>query len=127
PGNLMVLPDIMFKGLLRLYQAQINVEYCNQVGSIKYLLKYINKGPDKVTATIDGEEVDEIKDYLNCRYLSSCEAAWRIYGFDIHYRTPSVERIPFHLKDEQQVIFDATESIDYAVDKSSVNETKFES
>ncbi|GJY57415.1 retrovirus-related pol polyprotein from transposon TNT 1-94, partial [Tanacetum coccineum] len=30
-------------------------------------------------------------------------------------------------KYEQQVIFDATESIDYAVDKSSVNETKFDS
>ncbi|GJT93726.1 ATP-dependent DNA helicase RRM3-like protein, partial [Tanacetum coccineum] len=37
------------------------------VGSIKYLFKYINKGPDRVSATIDGEEVDEIKDYLNCR------------------------------------------------------------
>ncbi|GKA28723.1 putative PIF1 DNA helicase/replication protein A1-like protein [Tanacetum coccineum] len=71
-------------------------------GSMKYLFKYINKGPDRVTATIDGEEVNEIKDYLNCRYLSSCEADWRIYGFDIHYRTPSIERIPFHLKDEQQ-------------------------
>ncbi|GKA60843.1 ATP-dependent DNA helicase PIF1-like protein [Tanacetum coccineum] len=88
-------------GLLRRYQAHINVEYCNQLGSIKYLFKYINKGPDRVSATIDGEEVDEIKDYLNCRYLSVCEAAWHIYGFDIHYRTPSVERLPFHLKDEQ--------------------------
>ncbi|GJZ40754.1 hypothetical protein Tco_0587640 [Tanacetum coccineum] len=62
------------------------------------------QGPDRVSATIDDEEVDEIKDYLNCRYLSACEAAWRIYGFDIHYRTPSVERLPFHLKDEQQII-----------------------
>nr|GEX65065.1 reverse transcriptase domain-containing protein [Tanacetum cinerariifolium] len=66
----------------------------------------------RVSATTDGEEVDEIKDYLKCRYLSACEAAWRIYGFKIHYRTPSVERLPFHLKDEHQVIFDATESID---------------
>nr|GEY67310.1 ATP-dependent DNA helicase RRM3-like [Tanacetum cinerariifolium] len=88
--------------LLRRYQAHINVEYCNQVGSIKYLFKYINKGPDRVSATTDGEEVDEIKDYLNCRYLSACEAAWRIYGFKIYYRTPSVERLPFHLKDEHR-------------------------
>ncbi|GKC92713.1 putative PIF1 DNA helicase/replication protein A1-like protein, partial [Tanacetum coccineum] len=86
-------------GLLRRYQAHINVDRCNQVGSIKYLFKYINKGPDRVSATIDDEEVDEIKDFLNCRYLSACEATWRIYGFEIHYRTPSVERLPFHLKD----------------------------
>ncbi|GJX94396.1 ATP-dependent DNA helicase PIF1-like protein [Tanacetum coccineum] len=87
-------------------------------GIIDYDEKTKEHGPDRVSATIDGEEVDEIKDYLNCRYLSACEAAWRIYRFGIHYRTPFVKRLPFHLKDEQQVIFDATESIDYAIDKS---------
>ncbi|GKA10537.1 hypothetical protein Tco_0689970 [Tanacetum coccineum] len=59
------------------------------------------------------------------RYLSAYEAAWRIYGFDIHYRTPPVERLPFHLQDEQSVFFDAIESIDYTLEKSSVNEIKF--
>ncbi|GJT06054.1 hypothetical protein Tco_0840516 [Tanacetum coccineum] len=112
-------------GLLRRYQSHINVEWCNQIGSIKYLFKYINKGPDRVTAAVDGEEVDEIKDFYDCRYLSACEVAWQIYGFDIHYRTPLVERLPFNLQDEQSVIFDATKSIDYTFEKSSVNETKF--
>ncbi|GKD29003.1 ATP-dependent DNA helicase PIF1-like protein, partial [Tanacetum coccineum] len=111
--------------LLRKYQAHINVEYCNQVGSIKYLFKYINKGPDRVTAAVEGEEVDEIKDYYDCRYLSACEAAWRVFGFEIHYRTPCVERLPFHLQDEQSVLFDATDSIDFTLEKESVNETKF--
>ncbi|GJW96726.1 putative PIF1 DNA helicase/replication protein A1-like protein [Tanacetum coccineum] len=111
-------------GLLRRYQSHINVEWCNQIGSIKYLFKY-NKGPNRVTSVVDGEEVDEIKDFYDCRYLSACEAAWRIYGFDIHYRTLPFERLPFHLQDEQSVIFDATESIDYTLEKSSVNETKF--
>ncbi|GKE45453.1 putative DNA helicase, partial [Tanacetum coccineum] len=94
------------------------------IGSIKYLFKYINKGPDRVTVAVDGEEVDEIKDFYDCRYLSACDAAWRIYGFDIHYRTPPVERLPF-LQDEQSAIFDATESIDYTLEKSSINEAKF--
>ncbi|GKD56363.1 hypothetical protein Tco_1289750, partial [Tanacetum coccineum] len=111
--------------LLKRYQSYINVEWCNQIGSIKYLFKYINKGPDRVTAAVVSDEVDEIKDFYDCRYLSACEAAWRIYGFDIHYRTPPFERLPFHLQDEQSVIFDATESIDYTLEKSSVNETKF--
>nr|GEX03941.1 ATP-dependent DNA helicase PIF1-like [Tanacetum cinerariifolium] len=76
-------------------------------------------------ATLEDVEVDEIKDYYNCRYLSACKATWRIYGFDIHYRFPPVERLPFHLRGEQSVIFDATDSIDYALEKASVNETKF--
>ncbi|GKC64100.1 ATP-dependent DNA helicase RRM3-like protein [Tanacetum coccineum] len=61
--------------------------------------------------------------YLALQYLSACEAAWRIYGFDIHYRIPLVERLPFHLPNEQSVIFDERDSLDYKLDKAPVNET----
>ncbi|GJW02772.1 hypothetical protein Tco_1561628, partial [Tanacetum coccineum] len=83
-----------------------------------------DNGLDRVTDAIDGEEVEEIKDFYDCRYLSACEVAWRIYGFDIHNRTPFVEWLPFHLQDEQLVIFDATESIDYKLEKASVKGPK---
>ncbi|KAK7354399.1 hypothetical protein VNO80_19860 [Phaseolus coccineus] len=80
--------------LLMRYQAHVNTEYCNKSNSIKYLFKYVNKGPDRATMKIsngttkDGEKtnVDEIKDYYDCRYLSPCEAVWRTFGFDIHHR-----------------------------------------
>ncbi|GJU85748.1 hypothetical protein Tco_1293294 [Tanacetum coccineum] len=62
----------------------------------------------------------------DCRYLLACEAAWRIYGFDIHYRFPHVETLPFYLPNEQSIIFDESDSLDYTLDKALVNETKFQ-
>jgi hypothetical protein len=82
-------------GLLRKFQSHINVEWCNQVGSIKYLFKYINKGPDRSTVGLEDTDVDEIKEYYDCRYLSACDAAWRIYGFDVHYRFPPLKDYRF--------------------------------
>jgi len=84
--------------LLMRYQAHVNTKYCNKSNPIKYLLKYVNKGPDRAIMKITDKEndftemriVDEIKRYYDCRYSSPCEAVWRIYGFDIHHRWPVV-------------------------------------
>nr|KAJ0201995.1 hypothetical protein LSAT_V11C600327630 [Lactuca sativa] len=99
------------KYMLKRYQAHINVEWCNQGSSIKYMFKYINKGPDRaiivddINADSNHEKVvDEIKDYYDCRYISACEASWRIFKYDVHYRYPSVMRLPFYLPDQQQTM-----------------------
>ena len=38
--------------LLMRYQAHVNTKYCNKTNSIKYLFKYVNKGPDRATLKI---------------------------------------------------------------------------
>jgi hypothetical protein len=119
--------------LLLKYNAHINVEWCNQSRSIKYLFKYVNKGHDRVTAgfyhsTNDKDNVqalDEIKMYYDCRYLSACEAVWRIFAFDVNYREPSVERLDFHLEGEQSVVYSDEASIEDVVSKPHANQTKF--
>ncbi|CAH1423180.1 unnamed protein product [Lactuca virosa] len=122
------------KTLLKRYQAHINVEWCNQAASIKYLFKYINKGPDRATVEVaqnnnggdnDDAPVDEIKNYYDCRYLSACEASWRIYGFDVHYRYPSVVRLPFHLPGKQNVVYGADDDIEDVLNKQSVSSSMF--
>ncbi|KAF7807564.1 uncharacterized protein G2W53_039725 [Senna tora] len=118
--------------LLLRYQAHINVEFCNQSRSIKYLFKYVSKGHDRVTATIydgsntDGtENKDEIKQYYDCRYISPCEAVWRIFGFEINFREPLVDRLSFHLPNEQSVIFEDDDNIDDVVANVTMKQSKF--
>ncbi|XP_076895911.1 uncharacterized protein LOC143548702 [Bidens hawaiensis] len=114
------------------FPAHINVEWCNQECSIKYLFKYINKGPDRATISLvqdktdnQGEEVDEVKAFYDCRYLSACEAAWRIFAFDVHYRVPSVTRLPFHLPRKQTVVFADDDDVEDVLNKPSVGSSKF--
>jgi hypothetical protein len=90
------------------YQAHVNIEYCNKSNCIKYLFKYINKGVDRVTATLqkcDEECVDEIQQYYDCRFLSPSESIWRIFAYKIHFRWPPVFRLTFHTKGNQRVVF----------------------
>ncbi|XP_074314646.1 uncharacterized protein LOC141649873 [Silene latifolia] len=55
----------------------------------------------------------------------SCEAVWRIFGFEIHYKTPPVERLRFHLPDEQSVVFNDEDPIDSIIDNPTIGMTKF--
>jgi hypothetical protein len=93
--------------LSRIFQAHINVAYCNSVKSIKYLCKYVNKGSDQAVFGLerDGTAVDEIKHYQLGRYISSNEAVWRILDFPIHARYPTVVHLAVHLKNGQRVYF----------------------
>jgi hypothetical protein len=76
--------------LLKKYNAHINVEWCNKSNMIKYLFKHVTKGSDRAkiyfevtTKTSNASPGpglaprDEIQEYNDARYLSTCEALWR--------------------------------------------------
>ena len=93
--------------LSRIFQAHINVEYCNSVKSIKYVCKYVNKGSDQAMFGLEryGRAIDEVERYQLGRYISSNEAVWRILDFPIHERHPTVVHLAVHLENGQRVYF----------------------
>ncbi|XP_020251083.1 uncharacterized protein LOC109828514, partial [Asparagus officinalis] len=71
------------------------------------------------------EKTDEIQYYLDYRYISTLETIWRIYGFDIHYRILAVERLPFHLPDQQPMIFKDSDDLNEIIDNINAKKSKF--
>ncbi|GKA07138.1 helicase [Tanacetum coccineum] len=124
--------------LLFKYKAHINVEWCNRSKAIKYLFKYLNKGPNRATIVIEENvkkgtivapekvlEVDEITNYLNCRFLAPCEAVWRLFSFDIHYSYPSVMQLSFHLPNQNVITLRDSEKLPALLEKEGIDVTMF--
>src|SRR6202453_2845067 len=81
--------------LTLLLGCHVNVEYCsNLLGSIKYIHKYISKGPDRATIQVSPEgAADEVRHYEDGRYIGPPEAIWRMFHFSLHGITPTVYRL----------------------------------
>ena len=60
--------------LLLLFDCHINVKISAGLGTVKYLSKYIYKGPDGATMEISGGVQDEIKAHLDGWFIGPTEA-----------------------------------------------------
>ena len=67
------------------------------------MYKYIKKGSDQAVLSIEGR--NEVEVFQNGRYLSANEAVWRIFGFPMHDRSPSVQHLVVHLEYRHRVYF----------------------
>jgi len=81
------------------------VELCSSVKSIKYITKYINKGSDQATFSLDNR--NEVEQFQSGRYILVCssEAVWRIFSFDVHERATAIIHLAVHLENGQRVFF----------------------
>ncbi|KAI5416511.1 hypothetical protein KIW84_041536 [Lathyrus oleraceus] len=92
--------------LLLKYDCHINVEICSSIKSIKYLYKYVYKGPDRVAMEVHkGSYMDEVQQYVDARWICSPDALWKIFRFTLYRLYPSVERLQIHLPNRHQVRF----------------------
>ena len=74
--------------------------------AIEYIDKYIYKGSDRTILQLQAAEGgDEIKKFLQGRYIGPCEAVWRLLEFRMHKEFPAVYQLLIHLLGEQPVYF----------------------
>jgi len=86
------------------YNAHINVKVYGLVQAVKYIDKYIYKGSDKATVSVESEH-DEIRRYLHRCYLGSTEAVWHLFEFAIHNEQPPVTHLSLYLPGHQPVYY----------------------
>ncbi len=120
--------------LLLKYQSHINVEICCTVKAVKYLFKYVYKGPDKTSMKLQAldanngldhlndvpttnnsnnnnlttrkrKPINEIENYINARYICPSEAVWKFHSFKMGDHYPNVQRLQIHLENQQTVTF----------------------
>ena len=94
-------------GLLLKFECHLNVEVCSTVKAVQYLYKYVYKGHDRAAMELrkklrkeKGKDVkvavDEIKNYLDARFISAPEAFWKLAKFFMHGRAPAVQQLAVH-------------------------------
>ena len=87
--------------------------------SIKYIFKDLHKGCDKAFCQIkqmkdqnNDEVIDEIAHYIDGRYVSSMEAAWRLQCFPLYGTSHHVFRLAVHTKDKQNIVFEEEKELE---------------
>jgi len=110
--------------LLLLFDCHINVEISARLRTVKYLSKYIYKGPDRTTMEISGRMQDEIKAHLDSCFIGPTEACWKIFEFNMHGESPAVQRLPIHLPNEHYVNFHAHQTVNEVLTRQNVEKTQ---
>ncbi|KAI5427404.1 hypothetical protein KIW84_032719 [Lathyrus oleraceus] len=99
---------------------------------VPYNAKLLTKITAAIVPNDDGtsnqsQNIDEIKQYIDRRYVSPSEASWRIFSFPIHGRKPTVERLYFHCEGQSSVYYTDFDRINTVLEKPSVTESMFTS
>ena len=108
--------------LLLIFECHINVELTFNIKSMKYIHKYVYKGHDRTTMEF-GRAEDEIKQYVDARYISAHEALWRLLRFELHTQVPAVMALTMHLPNEQPVVFDSIQGAEEALSREEHSKT----
>jgi hypothetical protein len=108
--------------LTRKFNAHINVEVSAGIRSVKYLFKYVYKGQDCATVQVDGP-TNEIKQYIDARYLSAAEVVDSMFLFKKHNEWPLIARLVVHLLGQHNVVFNEYDDLEAVAQRATNQQT----
>ena len=118
--------------LLLKYQIYINVEICTSIKSMIYFYKYVFKNFDFVDVFLQVietiafvtiinvsmihrndtiETMNEIKIFHDCKWIESCETAWKILNLFFDEIKSTVSRLQMHAQNVQRVLFNFNDRV----------------
>lgn len=113
--------------LLRMFNCHINVEVCSSIKAVKYLFKYIYKGHDRASVSVNGVDnegnIDEIRQYRNARWVTPHEALWRIYSFELSKIRPGVMQLQLHLPNMHMIAYQGEQDIEEVLNQDGVKKS----
>ncbi|PWW78427.1 hypothetical protein C7212DRAFT_144238, partial [Tuber magnatum] len=80
--------------LSKWFNCHINTEVCSSIQAIKYIYKYIYKGPDMANIAVGDGQYQQIK-----------ECCYRLLRLKMHDNNPLIYHLAIHLENEQLVHF----------------------
>jgi hypothetical protein len=97
--------------LVMLYNCHINVEICSSIKAVKYLYKYLYKGPDGASYSVDKSDngdkvvIDEMKRFRDARCVTPPEATLRLYVFCLYQMYSPILHLIVHLPSMHMVAY----------------------
>ncbi|XP_026458755.1 uncharacterized protein LOC113359313 [Papaver somniferum] len=91
------------KGYPKKYTDTTTLDESGHKSCKKYINKYIHKGGDRATMVLG--EHDEIKQYIDARYIGTPEVVWHLLEYHLHEEYPVVQRLAIHLQNKQRVVY----------------------
>ncbi|XP_057746773.1 uncharacterized protein LOC130966035 [Arachis stenosperma] len=93
--------------------------------------KFKPQTPDDIDKHIKAEILMKMKGQIYMElfkikwYISACEAVLYLFGYKIQEKEPFVIRLPFHLKDEQLVVYSETSNVNDIIERAISHKSMF--
>lgn len=119
--NRSIVPYCHF--LLKVFDDNINIEFCNSVKYIKHRCKYVRKKNKILRCLLSSTKIIQMKSIITSKIDTS--TFWRMFSFAVYERYPAVRQFSVHVKNRQRVYFTSELPAEQAMNPRETTLTDF--